>query len=163
MKDRIHGSWPFAGVSRLRYPSAQAAHHFPGSRAGRHQAVWAQGTPSSHGLRPGLGASQGLPATLSELPREVRFKKGRGSSAPLQKMGIPRVADTQTRAIWEAWDLIPFSLRRGRGTTALRLGKVGVPVVAQWVKNPTSIYEDVGLIPGLVQWVKDPALPQVAI
>ena len=34
----------------------------------------------------------------------------------------------------------------------------GIPVVAQWVKNPTSIPEDVGLIPGLAQWVKDPAL-----
>ena len=27
--------------------------------------------------------------------------------------------------------------------------------MAQQVKNPTSIYEDVGLIPGLAQWVKD--------
>ena len=26
--------------------------------------------------------------------------------------------------------------------------------VAQQVKNPTSIYEDEGLIPGLTQWVK---------
>ena len=32
--------------------------------------------------------------------------------------------------------------------------EIGVPIVAQWVKNPTGIHEDVGLIPGLTQWVK---------
>ena len=30
--------------------------------------------------------------------------------------------------------------------------------MAQWVKNPTSICEDLGSIPGLGQWVKDTVL-----
>ena len=37
---------------------------------------------------------------------------------------------------------------------------LGVPVVTQQVKNPTSIYEDSGSILGLTQWVKDPVLLQ---
>ena len=35
----------------------------------------------------------------------------------------------------------------------------GVPIIAKWLTNPTSIYEDVGSIPSLTQWVKDLALP----
>ena len=34
----------------------------------------------------------------------------------------------------------------------------GVPVVAQWLMNPTRNHEVGGLIPGLAQWVGDPVL-----
>ena len=38
----------------------------------------------------------------------------------------------------------------------------GVPIVAQQVKNPSSIHEDEGSIPGLAQWVKNLSLPQAS-
>ena len=40
---------------------------------------------------------------------------------------------------------------------------LGVPNVAQKVKNLTSIHEDARLIPGLPQWLKDPAMLQAVV
>ena len=36
---------------------------------------------------------------------------------------------------------------------------VGVPVVAQWLTNPTRNHEVAGLVPALAQWVNNSALP----
>ena len=42
---------------------------------------------------------------------------------------------------------------------ALEVYTCGVPVVVQWLTNPTRNHEVAGLIPGLAQWVNNPALP----
>ena len=40
---------------------------------------------------------------------------------------------------------------------------LGVPVVAQWLTNPTRDHEVEGSIPGLAQWVGDPVLPWAVV
>ena len=44
-------------------------------------------------------------------------------------------------------------------STIIKKNYLGVPIMAQQLTNPTSIREDVDLIPGLAQWLTDQALP----
>ena len=51
--------------------------------------------------------------------------------------------------------------RQKKTTTTKKLNKErhgGVPVMAQWLMNPTRNHEVSGSIPALAQWVKDLAL-----
>jgi len=45
------------------------------------------------------------------------------------------------------------------GKTVSSISGAGVPVMAQWLTNPTRNHEVVGSVPALAQWVKDPTLP----
>ena len=43
----------------------------------------------------------------------------------------------------------------------LKIIHAGVPVVAQWLTNPTRNHEVAGSVPALAQWVNHPALPEL--
>ena len=56
-------------------------------------------------------------------------------------------------------DELNVGVKKKKKKNVLKDVTLGVPVVAQWLTNPTRNHEVAGSIPGLDQWVKDPGLP----
>ena len=56
------------------------------------------------------------------------------------------------------FDNINVKFNKGRFFN-FKILSLGVPIVAQWLTNPTRNHEVVGSIPGLAPWVKDLVLP----
>ena len=50
-----------------------------------------------------------------------------------------------------------FLSSKSNGTS--KKSSEGIPIVTEWLMNPTRNHEVAGLFPGLAQWVKDPELP----
>ena len=70
----------------------------------------------------------------------------------LEKYNLPRLNQDEI-------EKMNGPITRTEIETVIKKLPTGVPVVVQWLTNPTRNHEVAGSIPALAQWVNDPALP----
>ena len=59
----------------------------------------------------------------------------------------------------QGWQMVIILLFPHMMETENKETSSGVPVMAQWLTNPTGNHEVAGSVPALAQWVNDQALP----
>ena len=70
----------------------------------------------------------------------------------LETYSLPKLNQEET-------DQLNRPITRNEIEEVVKTHPTGVPIVAQWLTNPTRNHEVAGSVPALAQWVNDPALP----
>ena len=96
--------------------------------------------------------------------REAEYHhRGLGLVVPSAPNFLPRNLHT-AKTFTSCKSLLPYHLfSKTSPDLPFKNGIAGVPIMAQWLANPTRNHEVAGSIPGLGQWVKDPPLPWAVV